>query len=147
MKGKPPEEVYRLKKEVLGEMEIFSAQGLIKLYYGDEAGVSREPCVPRGWQFKDEEVSMPTAKGKGVNCFGLFTRNNEAITATSETTITAAFVVEQLERLSFSIKQMTVVVLEQHFLPIVELHALIKAGKRAGPQRPADGEGLGNPAG
>lgn len=112
MKGKPPEEIYRLKKEVLGELETFSDTGLIKLYYGDEAGVSLEPCVPRGWQFAGEEVSMPTAKGKGINCFGLFTRSNEAVVATSENPVTAAFVVEQLERLSFSIKHITVVVLD-----------------------------------
>lgn len=112
MKGKPPAEIYGLKKEVLGELETLSRHGLIKLYYGDEAGVSLEPCVPRGWQLADEQVSMPTAKGKGINCFGLFTRSNEAVTATSEKAITAAFVVEQLERLSFSIRQITVVVLD-----------------------------------
>lgn len=93
-------------------METFSEKGLIKLYYGDEAGVSLEPCVPRGWQFADEVVSMPTAKGKGINCFGLFTRGNEAVVAVSENSITADFVAEQLERLSFSIKQTTVVVLD-----------------------------------
>lgn len=112
MKGKPPAEVYRLKKEVLGELETFSENGLLDLYYGDEAGVSLEPCVPRGWQFSDEAVSMPTAKGKGINCFGLFARSNEAVVATSETAITADFVVEQLERLSFSIRHITVVVLD-----------------------------------
>lgn len=30
---------------------------MIELYYGDEARVSLEPCVPRGWQFADEEAS------------------------------------------------------------------------------------------
>ncbi len=71
-----------------------------------------EPCVPYGWQFSDEEVAMPSASGKGVNCFGLFTRSNRAVVATSENSITAGFVIEQLERLSFSIKTITVVVLD-----------------------------------
>ncbi len=101
-----------MKKEVLGELETFSEAGLIELVYGDEAGVSLEPCVPYGWQFSDEEVAMPTARGKGVNCFGLFTRSNKSVVATSENTITADFVVEQLERLSFSIEKITVVVLD-----------------------------------
>jgi len=104
--------VYRLKKEVLGEMETFSEAGLIELFYGDESGVNLEPCVPYGWQFRDEEVAMPTAKGTGVNCFGLFTRSNQAAVATSENSITAEFVVEQLDRLSFSIEKVTVVVLD-----------------------------------
>ncbi len=101
-----------MKKEVLGELETFSRAGLIELYYGDESGVSLEPCVPYGWQFSDEAVSMPTAKGKGINCFGLFTRSNKAVTALSENSITAEFVVQQLERLSFTLKKITVVVLD-----------------------------------
>lgn len=101
-----------MRKEVLGELETFSEQGLIELFYGDESGVNLEPCVPYGWQFADERVSMPTAQGKGVNCFGLFTRSNKAVIATSENSITADFVIEQLERLSFSIEKITVVVLD-----------------------------------
>ena len=93
-------------------METLSEDGWLDLYYGDEAGVSLEPCVPYGWQFADEEAAMPTAKGKGVNCFGLFTRENKAVTAVSESSITADFVVEQLERLSFAIEKITVVVLD-----------------------------------
>jgi len=112
LKGAPPEEVYRLKKEVLGELETFSENGLLDLYYGDQSGVSLEPCVPYGWQFADEQVSMPTAKGRGVNCFGLFTRSNKSVIAVSENSIKAEFVIEQLERLSFSIRRITVVVLD-----------------------------------
>ena len=89
-----------------------SENGWLDLYYGDESGVSLEPCVPYGWQFSDEQVSMPSAKGAGINCFGLFTRSNKSVIATSENSIKAEFVIEQLERLSFSIKRITVVVLD-----------------------------------
>jgi len=101
-----------VKRELLGEMERLSERGEIDLYYGDEAGVSLEPNVPYGWQFADEEVSMPSEKGVGSNCFGLFTRSNKSWTATSEKPIDAAFAVEQLERFSFSIIKPTVVVLD-----------------------------------
>jgi len=96
----------------LSELETFSENGLLDLYYGDESGVKLEPCVPYGWQFADEEVSMPTAKGAGVNCFGLFTRSNKAVVALSEHSIKAEFIIRQLEQLSFSIRQITVVVLD-----------------------------------
>ncbi len=112
MKGKPDEAVYRLKKEVLGRFEKFSQKGWLDLYYGDEAGVNLEPNVPYGWQFRDEEVSMPSEKGKGINCFGLFTRDNQSWTATSETAINRDVVMEQLERFSFSLKKLTIVVLD-----------------------------------
>lgn len=101
-----------MKKEVLGELERLSEAGELELFYGDESGVSLEPCVPYGWQFAGEAVSMPTGRGKGINCFGLFTRTNQAVVATSQDSITANFVIEQLERLSFSIKKITVVVLD-----------------------------------
>lgn len=101
-----------MKKEVLGSLEKLSEAGAIDIYYGDESGVNLEPNVPYGWQFSDEAVSMPTAKGKGINCFGLFTRSNESWVAISEETIKAEFVVEQLERFSFSISKPTVIVLD-----------------------------------
>ena len=101
--------------------------GLIKLYYGAECGVNLEPCVPYGWQFRAEEVSMPSQKGKGVNCFGLFTRENESWVATTEKAITADFVVEQLERFSFSIEKLTVVVLDN-----ARLHTGTKVKERIG---------------
>ncbi len=101
-----------MKKEVLGKLETLSQSGLIELYYGDESGVDLEPCVPYGWQFSDEAVSMPSAKGAGINCFGLFTRSNKSVVALSENSINAEFVIEQLERLSFSIEKITVVVLD-----------------------------------
>lgn len=101
-----------MKKEVLGKFEEFSASGSIDLYYADESGVSLEPNVPYGWQFKDEAVSMPSEKGKGINCFGLFTRSNQSWTAVSDRAISGGFVMEQLERFSLSIKRVTVVVLD-----------------------------------
>lgn len=112
MKGKPNREVYDLKKEVLGTFERMSQAGLIDLYYGDESGVALEPNVPYGWQFADEEVSMPSATGKGVNCFGLFTRSNQRWVATSEKAITGQYVMEQMERFSLMLRKVTVVVLD-----------------------------------
>jgi len=89
----------------LGEYERLSERGEVDLYYGDEAGVALEPNVPYGWQFGDEEVSMPSERGTGINCFGLLTRSNKSWTAVSEKTIDAAFVAEQLERFSFSLSR------------------------------------------
>lgn len=101
-----------MKKEVLGEFERMSRNQLIDLYYGDESGINLEPNVPYGWQFSDEEVSMPTSKGKGINCFALVSRTNRSWTAQSEQTIDGGFVTEQLERFSFFIRKVTVVVLD-----------------------------------
>jgi transposase len=98
--------------ECLGELERLSALGLIDLYYGDESRVSLDPCVPYGWQFAGEEVFMPAAKGAGLNCFALLTRANDLLFETTRERITSQFIIEQLEGLSFSIKKVTVVVLD-----------------------------------
>jgi transposase len=89
-----------------------SKASLIDLYYADESRVCLEPCVPYGWQFSDEDVFMPCAKGKGLNCFGLLSRSNQFKFRTTTANITSSFVFDYLEQLSFSIKKTTVIVLD-----------------------------------
>ena len=96
-------------------LEQMSEQGWIDLYYGDESRVSLEPCVPYAWQFKDEEMFMPSDKGQGLNCFALLTRllkPNACRFVTTSKAINGAFIVEQLEKLSFDLQRLTVVVLD-----------------------------------
>jgi len=89
-----------------------SQRGLLELFYGDESGVWSEPCVPYGWQWKDETVFMPSDKGTRLNCFALLSRSNRCHFATTSGRIDTQFVIEQFERLSFSIETTTVVVLD-----------------------------------
>jgi transposase len=98
--------------EGLRELEKLSKLELIDLYYGDESRLSMEPCVPYGWQFKGEQVFMPSAKGAGLNCFALLTRANDLLFETTRQRITSSFIIEELERPSFSIKKTTVLVLD-----------------------------------
>ena len=112
MKGRETAAIYQHKREILGELENLSRHQLIDLYYGDESRVSLEPCVPYGWQFADEEVSMPSAKGGGLNCFALLSRDNRCLINTSEETFTSRFIFERLEDLSFKLPKLTVVVLD-----------------------------------
>lgn len=93
-------------------MERLSRARLIDLYYADESRVCLEPCVPYGWQFSDEDVFMPSTKGKGINCFGLLARDNRFHFKTTLGNITSRFVFDYLEQLSFKVKKMTVVVLD-----------------------------------
>ena len=113
--------------ECLGELERLSKSGHIDLYYGDESRVSMEPCVPYGWQFAGEEVFMPSAKGAGLNCFALLTRVNDLLFATTRQRVTSQFIIEQFERLSFSIKKTTVVVLD---------HARVHTSQQVQERRP-----------
>ncbi len=108
MKNKETEEVYEHKREILGELETLAENQEIDLYYSDESRVSLEPNVPYGWQFADEEVSMPTTKGGGLNCFALLSRTNQCLVKTGEQTFSAQFILEQFEVLSFNLRKLTV---------------------------------------
>lgn len=55
---------------------------------------------------------MPSAKGKGLNCFGLLTRDNRFHFKTTTQNITSQFVFDYLEQFSFKIKKQTVIVLD-----------------------------------
>lgn len=68
--------------------------------------------MPYGWQFEDEKVCIEAAKGKGLNCFALVSRDNRLYYETSQESITADFIVEQLDRLSLAVAKPTVIVLD-----------------------------------
>jgi len=89
-----------------------SEQGWIDLFYADESRISLEPCVPYAWQFKDEEVFMPSTQGQGLNCFALLSRANECRFQTTTQNIDARFIIEQLEQMSLGLHRITVVVLD-----------------------------------
>lgn len=82
------------------------------MFYGDESQVSPEGYVPYGWQFEEEQVCIESAKGKGLNCFALISRDNKMLYATRQESITSDFMVDQFEQLSLSIAKPTVVVLD-----------------------------------
>jgi transposase len=113
-----------VRREALELLEEQSRQGHLDLFYGDESQVSPEGYVPYGWQFDDEQVCVGSAKGKGLNCFALISRDNRIKYATSQDTITADFIVEQLDRLSLTIVKPTVVVLDN-----ASVHTAAKVNK------------------
>lgn len=71
-----------------------------------------ESYVPYGWQFKDEEVFMPSERSKGLNCFGLLSRGNDFHFKTSTSNIDSDFIIEQFEDFSRHLKRTTVIVLD-----------------------------------
>lgn len=71
-----------------------------------------EGYVPYGWQFPGEDVFIAVEKGFGRNCWGFVSQDNEGYWATTACSITACFVGEQLDVLSFRIDMSTVVILD-----------------------------------
>ena len=67
---------------------------------------------------------MPSSKGEGRNCFALLSRDCRCFWKMVNHSITAPFIVEQMEQLSFQIVRPTVVVLDNakihHAQPVKE---------------------------
>jgi len=84
----------------------------IDLYYGDETQISEEGYVPYGWQFRDENISIGSANGKKLNCFGMISRDNEFSYQTTSEMINTHFIIEHLDRFSYQIRKHTVIVLD-----------------------------------
>ena len=101
-----------MRKAALALLEQQSRQGHIDLFYGDESQICEEGYVPYGWQFVGEEVCIQAAKGGKMNLFGLISRNNQFFYQTAREKMTALFIVEQLERFSFTVEKPTVVVVD-----------------------------------
>ena len=96
----------------LQRLEQLAESKHIDLFYGDECGVSLLPCIPYGWRFKDEQVSLSSTSGKGVNCFALLTRDNRCFFRTTQENIGAATVCDYLDQFSHDLTRPTVVVLD-----------------------------------
>ncbi|MBD0367661.1 MAG: IS630 family transposase [Flavisolibacter sp.] len=111
-KGKCDEALDEVRTAALSLLEQQSEAGNIDLLYADESRVSEQGYVPYAWQFKDEQMAIEASKGKGLNCFAMLSRSNELIYQTTSQSITADFVIEQLEAFSFRLQKPTVVVLD-----------------------------------
>lgn len=111
-KGKPSPQLYAYKTEKLQELEIQAEENLIDLYFADESHVCTEGYVPYGWQFRGEDVFIPSQKAHRLNIFGMIDRNNRYEGFSTQESITADKVADFLDRLSFRIKKDTFVVLD-----------------------------------
>ena len=111
-RGVPSPQLYAYKSEKLQELEHLSRDGKIDLYYGDESHVCTEGYVPYGWQFRDEDVYVPSQKAQRVNIFGMIDRNNRYHGFTTTESIDADKIVEYLDDFSLRIKRDTFIVLD-----------------------------------
>lgn len=69
--------------------------------------------MPYGWQYRDENICVAVANGQHLNCFGMLSStSHHFVYETTTRTITSDFVIEQLDRFSFTVTKSTVVVLD-----------------------------------
>ena len=74
-------------------------EGLIDLYYGDESHICTEGYVPYGWQFRGEDVYIPSERGVRLNVFGMIDRNNHYEGFSTTENMTAEKIADFIDRL------------------------------------------------
>ena len=111
-RGCPSPQLYEYKKEKLQELENLDSAGEIDLYYADESHVCTSGYVPYGWQFKDEDVFIPSEKSARLNIFGMITRGNQYKGFMTQESINADKVSDFLDKMSLQVRKRTFVVLD-----------------------------------
>lgn len=111
-RGVPSPQLYEYKTEKLQELEQLERDGKINLYFADESHVCTEGYVPYGWQFRDEDVYIPSLKAHRLNIFGMIDRNNRYDGFCTTESIDADKVIEFLDRLSLKVEKDTFIVLD-----------------------------------
>src|SRR6476661_10718537 len=94
--GKPDPIEYKEKNEKLSELKQLEDEGkidLFDLYYLDESGFCGIPCVPYGWQYIGEYLSIDSRKTKRLNVLGIMNRQNTLHAYISEQTINSDVII------------------------------------------------------
>ena len=94
------------------KLENLDSAGEIDLYYADESHVCTSGYVPYGWQFKDENVFIPSEKSARLNIFGMITRGNQYKGFMTQESINADKVSDFLDKMSLQVRKRTFVVLD-----------------------------------
>jgi hypothetical protein len=84
----------------------------IDLYFGDEAGFSMQPCLPRAWQPKNEQIRIFPQRDKKLNLFGIFRADNVAVTYQTKANINSAFLIRSIDDFCRYVEKPTVLVLD-----------------------------------
>ncbi|MEM1326662.1 MAG: IS630 family transposase [Bacteroidota bacterium] len=112
MKPCQDEAEYQAKLIQLCGLLWLEEQGYIRIYYGDESGFNLVPCIPYGWQEKGNPICIVPKKGRTLNAFGLYTRNNELEIYTSEQSINSDLAIAFIDDFCKRMKQQSVIVLD-----------------------------------
>ena len=97
LKKSPDPVEYAQKVKELQTLIQLEKGKFLTIYYADEAGFSETPCVPYGWQPKNEPLSIPSQRGSRCNVFGLMSRNNELHAYPTLKKVDSAFVVRSID--------------------------------------------------
>ena len=100
------------KEAALKVLAQLAAIRQIDLYFGDEAGFSMQPCLPRAWQAAGEQIRIFPQRDKKLNLFGIFRADNVAVTYQTKENINSRFLIAAIDDFCRYVEKPTVLVLD-----------------------------------
>ncbi|MCP4488530.1 MAG: IS630 family transposase [Gammaproteobacteria bacterium] len=80
LKKKRDQEKFEKVSRRIADLIERELKGEIDLYYYDESGLTLDPYVPYAWQFKGENIEVPSSHSKRINIAGFLSRKDSKFT-------------------------------------------------------------------
>ncbi len=105
LKKSPDEAEYNRKLDEITELIRLEKRKFLTIYYADESGFNETPCIPYGWQCKDEPLSIPSQRGQRWNVFGIMSSDNQLFAHKTKGSIKSTFVISCIDDFANSSKR------------------------------------------
>jgi transposase len=103
LKKSPDEADYNRKLDEITDLIRLEKSKFLTIYYADESGFNETPCVPYGWQHKDEPLAIPSQRGQRWNVFGIMSSDNQLFSHKTKGSIKSAFVITCIDAFAKSL--------------------------------------------
>jgi transposase len=111
--GQRDEKDYQEVKKQLAAFAAQAASGEIELFYFDGAGFTLDPSISYAWQTKGETLELPASASDRINVLGFYSTDNRFHPYVFEDTVNSATVAACFDSFCQTLKQPTVVVMDQ----------------------------------
>jgi transposase len=102
LKKSPDPEIHDAKLKEILQLVGLEKKKFLKIYFADECGFNETPCVPYGWQSKDEPLSIPTTRGQRWNVFGIMSSDNQLFSNKTKGSIKSDFIIKSIDEFALS---------------------------------------------
>lgn len=112
LKGLRDETLFRQAQDELAGLKAAHREGLLELYYFDEAGFMRIPSVGYAWQAKDERIEVTSQRSVSENVLGFLSLDCQFHPFVFRGAIDASVLIDCFDAFSRSIDKQTWVVID-----------------------------------
>jgi transposase len=112
LKSKRDSVLFEECRKKLEELIKQDKEGVVDLYYFDEAGFTLEPCVPYAWQPIGKTIVIPSSNSNRLNVLGFIDRRCSFTPFVFECAVTSAVVVTCIDKFSETLRRPTTLIID-----------------------------------